>query len=42
MDSIGACLDTKSSTFSLMSKIITIPIMSRIAIKKVNMNFFIM
>ena len=38
----GACFATKSSIFSLMSKMITIPIMSRIAIKNVAMNFFIM
>ena len=37
----GACLATKSSIFSLMSKMITIPIIRRIAMKKVSINFFV-
>ena len=38
----GALFSTKWLIFSLMSKMMTIPMMRRRAIKKVRMNFFMM
>ena len=37
----GASFETKSSIFSLMSKMMTMPMIRRSATKKVLMNFFI-